>query len=376
MNAEPRLLVIGPLPIEGDVIGGTKVMFQDTLSALEESGRFAVEVVNTSRSRVGRGRLRRAWGDFATLFGVLARLLSPRARYDAVFFNASSGGLLRSGPLVWAACRLRRWPLVVRHFGGDLDVFLERATSPGRALAERTVLRPELLLLETRALCERFETNERVRWWPNTRDLRPPIQRDRQRDRGLGAEVATRFLFLSQLRPSKGAAEAIAAASALPAGATLDLYGPEMPGFDVRTALVGSRCRWHGPIPSEEVPAVLAAHDVLVFPSTHGGEGLPGVLIEALQSGLPVIATRWRALPEVVEDGWNGLLVEPRDLAALTAAMERLALDADLFRDLRRGALESGERYRMGDWGPKLCGWLEELCGVEARRAEALREAA
>ena len=73
---------------------------------------------------------------------------------------------------------------------------------------------------------------------------------------------------------------------------------------------------------------MLQAADVLVAPSvpTPEGrrEGIPVVLMEAMASGVPVVASRISGIPELVEDGASGLLVEPRQPEALAAALSSL----------------------------------------------------
>jgi glycogen synthase len=90
------------------------------------------------------------------------------------------------------------------------------------------------------------------------------------------------------------------------------------------------------------VPAVLAAADLLVLPSFY--EELGTVLIEALQAGLPCVATRVGGIPEAVDDGETGLLVAPGDVEALTRAIQKLLANAELRRALgtqgRKRALE------------------------------------
>ena len=63
MSARPRVLLIGPLPNPGDVIGGTKVSFAELVEGLRARGRFEVEVHDTTRVRRGRGALRRKLDD-------------------------------------------------------------------------------------------------------------------------------------------------------------------------------------------------------------------------------------------------------------------------------------------------------------------------
>lgn len=82
-----------------------------------------------------------------------------------------------------------------------------------------------------------------------------------------------------------------------------------------------------------DVSAFLREIDLLVLPSI-GGEGLPLVVLEAMASGLPVIATRCAGIPEVVEHERTGLLVEMRDETGLATAIERLVSDAALRKAL------------------------------------------
>lgn len=71
----------------------------------------------------------------------------------------------------------------------------------------------------------------------------------------------------------------------------------------------------------EDIPRVLGAADLFVI-SSHR-EGICGVLIEAMTAGVPVVATRVSGIPEVVDDGRNGYLVEPHNPAALAAMICR-----------------------------------------------------
>jgi glycosyltransferase involved in cell wall biosynthesis len=80
----------------------------------------------------------------------------------------------------------------------------------------------------------------------------------------------------------------------------------------------------HGPVTRSELLDALARAHAVVVPSRREGLGL--VALEALAAGRPVIATRVGGLPEVVEDGVDGILVPPDDVDALRAAVARLPL--------------------------------------------------
>ena len=82
----------------------------------------------------------------------------------------------------------------------------------------------------------------------------------------------------------------------------------------------------------EEVALLLEQADMLVLPSF--AEGLPVVLMEALASRIPVIATPVAGVSELVRDGETGLLVPPGDVEGLMVALDRLLGDPDLCRRL------------------------------------------
>ena len=79
-----------------------------------------------------------------------------------------------------------------------------------------------------------------------------------------------------------------------------------------------------------EMPAVYAAMDIFVLPSLN--EGLPMTILEAMAASRPVIATRVGAIPKVIHDGENGLLVNPRDTEGLRNAIASLLSDPERCR--------------------------------------------
>jgi glycosyltransferase involved in cell wall biosynthesis len=68
-------------------------------------------------------------------------------------------------------------------------------------------------------------------------------------------------------------------------------------------------------------------------------DGIPNVLVESLAMGVPVVATRVSAIPELVQDGATGLLVPPKDARALADAAQRLLVETDLRRTVIEGGI-------------------------------------
>ena len=100
-----------------------------------------------------------------------------------------------------------------------------------------------------------------------------------------------------------------------------------------------------GPRTELEVVRRYHAAHVYVLPCIVGAdgnrEGLPVSIVEALACGLPVVTTAVTGIPEVVRDGHNGLIVPENDPAALANALDRLATDRVLYRELRANARPS-----------------------------------
>ena len=90
-----------------------------------------------------------------------------------------------------------------------------------------------------------------------------------------------------------------------------------------------------GPLPREQVLRLMARARVLVAPCVRGDDGnqdaLPTVLIEALAAGLPSVATPVAGIPEIVEDGGEGLIVPEDDVRATADAVSRLFRDDALW---------------------------------------------
>jgi glycosyltransferase involved in cell wall biosynthesis len=96
-------------------------------------------------------------------------------------------------------------------------------------------------------------------------------------------------------------------------------------------------------------------------------DGIPNVLVEAMACGVPVVSTRLSGIPELIEPGVDGLLVEPNDPGALAKAIERLLTNATLAHALGAAARCKVEAsFDLSRNTRRLAAWLN---GEEAREA-------
>lgn len=94
-----------------------------------------------------------------------------------------------------------------------------------------------------------------------------------------------------------------------------------------------------GQVDLRAMPELLRSAHVVVLPSYMWGETFPLCLLEGMAVGLPAIATRWFGIPDIVEDGETGILVEPRDVETLAQAIRRFVTEPGDYRRARRKAL-------------------------------------
>jgi glycosyltransferase involved in cell wall biosynthesis len=169
------------------------------------------------------------------------------------------------------------------------------------------------------------------------------VARARIRGELVTPDDALVVVAVSRLVGDKGYAELAAAMRDVP-DAMLWVVGERLAsdrGEDIAAMLdaagLGARLRRLGY--RRDVSAVLAASDIFVLPSYH--EALPMSVIEAMLTGLPVVATDINGPREQVEEGRTGLLVAPRQMPPLAAALQRLTGDPAL-----RAAMGAAGRSR------------------------------
>jgi len=139
--------------------------------------------------------------------------------------------------------------------------------------------------------------------------------------------------------------EALAILARRPAGAPLLAAagaGEQRPALEARAAELGlaDRVRFVGKVDHDRVGRWMAAGDLFVLPSL--SEGLPTVVCEAMNCGVPVVATAVDGTPEIVRDGETGILVPPGDAPALAAALARILDDPALAERMGAEALRVG----------------------------------
>ena len=350
-----KILLIAPVGSGAsatNVIGGHKLLAIETLRELGQRG-FTLEVLDTSGNVTNISpwafQFSRLVRFLKVIWGVVMKI--RRCQVALLILAPHSALVLASS--VWAICRMAHRPLVIRPAGGDLSLVYAAYSTMARWLAKRAWMRCQLVYVETLHTYRNFNHLPNFRWFPGTRNVQVPTMVRR--------EEVRKLIFVSRLHMTKGLGEALDACRHLPEECHLHVFGPGMSDTNWSLFEAHPRATYGGVLEPEEIGRVLSGHDLLLFPSYYSGEGHPGVILEAFQCGLPVIAAKWRAVGELVVHEKNGLLVEPRSAGELRSAIERLLRNPDLYRRLREGAKHRGEDFRSMKWHDLMAADLRTL---------------
>ena len=184
---------------------------------------------------------------------------------------------------------------------------------------------------------------KRVRVWPQGVDARrfgPDRASKKWRKRLTGGYPDDRlFLYVGRLAPEKDIGK-LKEVFEVP-GCRLAVVGDGPARNELEGAFAGTPTVFTGVLKGEDLARAYASADAFLFPSTT--ETLGMAMIEALASGLPVVAARGGASHEVVDEGATGLLYEPGTAGDLASAVRRLRDDDGLRRGLGREARAAAE---------------------------------
>lgn len=95
----------------------------------------------------------------------------------------------------------------------------------------------------------------------------------------------------------------------------------------------------------EESYNKLAEFDAMVFPTKWHGEGFPGVFLDAFMVGLPIICSDWNMNSEVIQDGYNGIVLKENNAECLAEAINKIDTDRAWLNELSKNSLASFNQY-------------------------------
>ena len=322
-----RVLLVSALPPPTGGVGSwTQVVVEQGLLDGHEVHLVDTSIRNERRIRGGSrwaGEGRRT----ARIIGSLVWGLM-RVRPDVVHLNCYHGvrGISRA---LLCARLARLWSVpVVSHYHGETSTFLNGRRSGLRWRLLRALVRTSqanIAMNQPSLECLReLQPGERP-----TSVLLPNFIEDSVFD---SHSLQTRrqserpqVLYAGRIMVNKGCREVLAAARQLP-GVDFTLLGPVMAEMEQYLQDLPPNVILGGDVSRDAVLQKMRESDIFVLFTTHS-EGFPMVVVEAMAVGLPVVSTRVGAIPEMIEEGSGGLLVDAHDTAGLVTALRTLAED-------------------------------------------------
>ena len=329
---------------------GNRGVCEDLADRLRAAG---WSVLTTSRQH---GRARR-------LADMLATVWRRRREYHVANVDVYSGpSFYWAEAVTWTLRRLGK-PYVLTLHGGALPDFAARSPQRVRRLLESAaaVTAPSAFLLEN---LRAYRAD--LRLIPNALDLElyPFHHRTAPRPRLVWVRA-----FHEIYDPSL-AVQVLARVRERHPDATLEMVGPDKHDGSLehtRSAAeqlgVTAALRFTGAVPKSRIPERINAGDI--FLNTAAIDNTPVSVMEAMACGACVVSTNVGGVPNLVANGEDGLLVQPRNPEAMAAAVERLLSEAGLAQRISLAARAKTEAF---DWGTVLPQWEDMLREAASHR--------
>jgi len=341
------LLFVGPKP---PPIGGSPLTVQAMLDELASYPSVQVTLINTSPARDVRKKM--TGFNFEKVrrsLSILPRYIHEIRRCDAVLVFANDLFAITLVPLLLFVARLFRKPFYLKPVGAGLDLFIKAQKKIFREYLLSVLRTTNGILTQTRLLKDDLKrlgvTN--TYYLPGCRPLHPiyPVESE-----GMDG---FRVIFLGHITRRKGPLLLLDALKFLSQvcgqQVICDFYGPihdEIHDEFLQKLASVPGAHYCGVVKPGLGPQLISQYDALVLPTYYDTEGHPGVLIEAMHAGVPVVSTRIRTFPELITNGLNGFLVPPQNSHALAEAIHILALEPALREKMGQANYRKGLEFR------------------------------
>lgn len=331
-NKKTKVLYFANIPIDNQErsIGGATVLANSILEFILKDNRISVK----------HAQIRFFWRNKLQLidyFFWLFRFPFSIWNKEVVSFHGTKDFHFTIAPILWLWSKLFGKKVIYHIFGGNFHEQYQELSRIQKTIIQKTILKSNTIFFETVQMIDFFEGEniKGIEWLPNSR--KPIIKELKPK------KFHKKFVFISRVIPEKGIIEIIKAANQLPKEYCIDIYGP----IDDRHYKVdffdNKKVTYKGLLNPNQVINTLSNYDVLMLPSYFEGEGYPGIVIESLALGIPVITTNWKALPEIITTNVNGILIDIKNEKQLEKAI--LAFNEKNYPIFRLNAFKSFQQF-------------------------------
>ena len=311
-----KILILGklPPPFFGPAIA-TQILLNSRLRDSYELIHFNTGL-NASIAEMGNLRLSKIWKSFGLYFCLLKKTISQRPSVVLIPISQTTMGFFKDSPYIWIAlfCRSK---IILHLRGSNFRNWMNSSSSITRFYVKNMIkLSHGMIVLgnNLRYLFQDILTKNRIFVVPNGANYELEAKK-KNNDR-------TKILYLGNLLRSKGIEDLLDAVHLLKKMSIPNLFHVDVVGAwdddDLKKKCVQDvskynlPVRFHSPMSGKKKFSFLTDADLFIF-VPRDPEGHPWVIVEALASGLPIIATNQGAIVESVFDKENGYIVDPKN---------------------------------------------------------------
>ncbi len=349
-----RILAVGVT--SNEIVTGLSVAFDAFIEGLDERSIEYTLVdagVGASVNNAGVFSTNRMLGVFLVLFRIFKGLVKTDIVY--VTMGASRLGFIRDLFIILMTALFKR-RLVFHLHGGGYGDFYQRCPSLLKFIIRHTLNSVDKIIVLGDLLRNQFNflsENNRQKIVVVANGL-PIKDTPAQEFKTISADKPLKFLYLSNMIPSKGYLQVLEvckilkinkvnfvcdfAGEFMSTGSVNDSVNPDLARnhfFDLISKYdLRDEVKYHGVVRGNEKQKLFSETNIFLLPTNYSGEGQPISIIEALSYSVPVIATRFRGIPEQIEDGENGILIDSASPSDIIAAIEKMTKTSRVYEKM------------------------------------------
>lgn len=327
-----NILIVGYFGYKTNQLDGQTIKTRNIYKALSEHQ--AVDIFDTEEIKGNKNSI--------------IELLKKSYRAKKIVFIGGKNNLTYFFPVLFLLSYLKKQNLIYVVVGGWLYDYLKVKPFIYTSMLKRI----RSILVETRYLQNNLASLglHNVSMIPNFR-ITPPYTLP---EPSVNEDVL-RLVFMARITESKGIyllfdliEDYMISSNQYSKSIKLDFYGPidekDYNKFNNLIRKYAPIATYKGILNPDEIYSQLPKYDVLLLPTFYEGEGFPGTIIDAYLCGLPVIATRWKQIPEFIQDYKTGFLID-NTLDDLRSKVKFIMQDDNLLIQLKRNAFQYSKSY-------------------------------
>ena len=333
---EKKILILGYFGYQNNQLDGQTIKTRNILTLLKSKMNDArkIRYFDTQDFQV----------NITSFFSMLWKIMNSKM----IIYLPAHNNLKYIFPILFLICKLLRIKILYIVVGGWLYEYLEN--KPLHRLFLKKIYG---ILAENMELIKKIRIDykfDNIGYFPNFRihNYKPDFKKD---------NGPFKIVFMARVMKIKGIDTLFKLCDHLERKynkdrVTIHIYGPipeEERSYFFDNLKNHAIIEYKGVLEPKNIYTTLSKYDILIFPTRYLGEGFPGTILDAYISGLPVIASNWRYIPEFIDEDKTGYLFDVNHIEELFQYVEYFIENPQILKVFRENALKkSEEKYVMG----------------------------